>query len=94
MQHIPLKNRHQIEFTSLDNLIEKENKKFRGMKRIWTRGIENANKCMLGAAIAYNLKKWINFKVKKVNVKLEVLAKPLKKDNLALQNIFIPKADM
>jgi hypothetical protein len=58
------------------------------MKRICTRGIENANKCMLGAAIAYNLKKWINFKVKKVNVKLEVLAKPLKKDNLALQNIF------
>jgi transposase len=25
MQHIPLKNRHQIEFTSLDDLIEKEN---------------------------------------------------------------------
>jgi hypothetical protein len=28
MQHIPLKNRHQIEFTSLDDLIEKENNKF------------------------------------------------------------------
>jgi transposase len=61
---------------------------FRGMKRIWTRGIENANKCMLGAAIAYNLKKWINFKVKKVNVKIEALPKPLKKDNWALENIF------
>jgi hypothetical protein len=43
---------------------------------------------MLGVAIAYNLKKWINFKVKKVNVKIEALPKPLKKDNWALENIF------
>lgn len=34
---------------------------FMGMRRIWTRGIKNANKLMLGAAIAYNLKKWINY---------------------------------
>lgn len=33
---------------------------FTGMRRIWTRGIANANKFVLGAAIAYNLKKWIN----------------------------------
>lgn len=34
---------------------------FTGMRRIWTRGIANANKFVLGAAIAYNLKKWINW---------------------------------
>jgi transposase len=34
---------------------------FGGMKRIWTRGIQQANKFMLGAAIAYNLKKWLNY---------------------------------
>lgn len=28
---------------------------FMGLRRIWTRGIKNANKFMLGAAIAYNL---------------------------------------
>lgn len=34
---------------------------FTGMRRIWTRGIRNANKFVLGAAIAYNLKKWLNW---------------------------------
>jgi transposase len=34
---------------------------FTGMRRIWTRGIEQANKFMLGAATAYNLKKWLNY---------------------------------
>lgn len=34
---------------------------FTGMRRIWTRGIRNANKFMLGAAIAYNLKKWLKW---------------------------------
>lgn len=34
---------------------------FTGMRRIWTRGIKNANKFVLGAAIAYNLKKWMNW---------------------------------
>jgi hypothetical protein len=32
-----------------------------GIRRIWTRGLQNANKFMLGAAIAYNLKKWLNY---------------------------------
>lgn len=31
------------------------------MRRIWTRGIRNANKFVLGAAIAYNLKKWLKW---------------------------------
>ena len=34
---------------------------FMGIRRIWTRGLGNANKFMLGAAIAYNIKKWINY---------------------------------
>lgn len=33
---------------------------FTGIRRIWTRGLSSANKFMLGAAIAYNLKKWLN----------------------------------
>jgi transposase len=62
---------------------------FRGMKRIWTRGIKNANKFMLGAAIAYNLKKWMNFKVKKVNVQVQVLPKPVKSNSSTYLNFFL-----
>jgi hypothetical protein len=32
-----------------------------GLRRIWTRGLKSANKFMLGSAIAYNLKKWLNY---------------------------------
>jgi hypothetical protein len=39
---------------------------FTGMRRIWTRGIKAANKFMLGAAIAYNLKKYMKFITKQV----------------------------
>ena len=35
---------------------------FLGMKRLNTRGIKGANKCMLMAAVAYNLKKMMKFK--------------------------------
>ena len=35
---------------------------FMGLRRIWTRGIKQANKFMIGAAMAYNLKKWLNYK--------------------------------
>jgi len=41
---------------------------FGGMRRIWTRGIKAANKFMLGAAIAYNLKKMMKFREKKGKV--------------------------
>lgn len=47
------------------------------MRRVWTRGIKNANKFMLGAAIAYNLKKWMKYKVRKVNTQLRVLPVPV-----------------
>jgi transposase len=35
---------------------------FTGIRRIWTRGLAAANKFMLGAAIAYNVKKWLNYR--------------------------------
>ena len=38
---------------------------FMGLCRIWTRGLQNANKFMLGAAIAYNVKKWLNYQEQK-----------------------------
>jgi IS5 family transposase len=62
---------------------------FTGMRRIWTRGIKNANKFMIGASTAYNLKKWMNFKVKKVNVQVQVLPKSLKSTIPTCQNFFI-----
>ena len=43
---------------------------FRGMRRIWTRGLASANKFMIGAAIAYNLMKWMNYKNPKRNSKI------------------------
>lgn len=36
---------------------------FLGMRRVNTRGIKLANKCMMMAAIAYNLKKMLKFKI-------------------------------
>ena len=38
---------------------------FLAMKRVNTRGIKLANKCMLMAAIAYNIKKMMKFKTSK-----------------------------
>ncbi len=35
---------------------------FMGLRRIWTRGLKQANKFMIGAAMAYNLKKWLNYR--------------------------------
>ena len=43
---------------------------FMGVRRIWTRGMQSANKFMIGAAIAYNLKKWMNYqqKIRKTSI--------------------------
>jgi len=38
-----------------------------GMRRVNTRGLEGAGKCMLMAAVAYNLKKLLNHKPPKIN---------------------------
>jgi transposase len=46
---------------------------FLGMRRVNTRGIEQANKCMLMAAIAYNLKKLLKFTARKVQTNAEVM---------------------
>jgi hypothetical protein len=53
---------------------------FMGVRRIWTRGMQNANKFIIGAAIAYNLKKWLNYRSK--NRKAAVMS--LKKGSKAL----------
>lgn len=49
---------------------------FLGMKRINTRGINLANKCMIMAAIAYNLKKMMKFKTQKPNAAMAWLTAP------------------
>ena len=48
---------------------------FMGLRRIWTRGLLNANKFMLGAAIAYNLKKWLNFQEQRRKTAVMVMKK-------------------
>lgn len=52
---------------------------FMGVRRVWTRGLESANKFMLGAAIAYNLKKWLNYKAPKAKTEVMALEKQLKR---------------
>lgn len=49
---------------------------FLGMKRINTRGINLANKCMLMAAIAYNLKKMMKFKTQRPDAAMAWLTAP------------------
>lgn len=49
-----------------------------GMRRVNTRGLQQANKCMLMAAVAYNLKKLLNWQGRKANTAVNALQKPLK----------------
>lgn len=46
---------------------------FLGMRRVNTRGIEQANKCMLMAAIAYNLKKLLKFTGRNVQTNVQIM---------------------
>jgi transposase len=46
---------------------------FLNMKRVNTRGIEQANKHVLMAALAYNLKKYLNFKVNKPAINIQAM---------------------
>ena len=55
-----------------------------GMRRVNTRGIEQANKCMLMAAIAYNLKKLLKFTTRKVQTNAAAM-------RVKLQAFFYPK---
>lgn len=49
------------------------------MRRINTRGIQQANKCMLMAAVAYNLKKLLNWQSKKVQANVKALQEGVSK---------------
>ena len=48
---------------------------FMGTRRIWTRGMSGANKFMIAAAVAYNLKKWLNYKSRKTKTAVMELKK-------------------
>ncbi|MEM0544045.1 transposase, partial [Flavobacterium sp. j3] len=47
---------------------------FTNMKRVNTRGIQNANKHVLMASLTYNLKKYLRFVVKKPSILSQVLS--------------------
>ncbi len=48
---------------------------FTGMKRINTRGLAAANKCLILAAACYNLKKWMKHILRDSNARLQALSK-------------------
>lgn len=58
-----------------------------GMRRVNTRGLQQANKCMLMAAVAYNLKKLMKWQGKKANTAVNNLQKRLKNTFLIIMNI-------
>ena len=58
-----------------------------GMRRVNTRGIEQANKCMLMAVIAYNLKKLLKFTTRKVQTLLAAT-------QVNLQALFLPQTSL
>lgn len=55
---------------------------FTGMRRIYTRGIKSANKFMLCAAIAYNLKKYLKFITRKAQTKVQSAFAPQKNQTI------------
>ena len=57
------------------------------LRRVNTRGIRQATKCMLMSAVAYNLKKLLKFTAKRVEAGAEALQKGLKASLLALTAI-------
>ena len=59
---------------------------FLAMKRVNTRGIKLANKCMLMAAIAYNLKKMMKFKT---NRPMAAMAYLRKEDDRLFSSLFL-----
>lgn len=58
-----------------------------GMRRVNTRGIEQANKCMLMAAIAYNLKKLLKFTATKAQITVQAM-------QVNLQALFLIKTSL
>jgi transposase len=60
---------------------------FLGMRRVNTRGLAQANKCMLMAAIAYNLKKLLKFNAGKVQTNVQAM-------QVNLQALFLIKTSL
>jgi transposase len=48
---------------------------FMAVRRIWTRGLQGANKFMIAAATAYNLKKWLNQKESQIKTAVMAMKK-------------------
>ena len=67
---------------------------FMELRRLWTRGIANANKFMLGAAIAYNLKEWLNYDQKKRKTAIMSLKKGLNNLNILFLTVQLPLATL
>ena len=53
-----------------------------GMKKVNTKGLKQANKCMLMAAVAYNLKKLMKFTPRKVQADVKAMKE-------SIQNAFL-----
>jgi hypothetical protein len=62
---------------------------FTNMKRINTRGIQNANKHVLMAALTYNLKKYLRFVVKKPSILSQVLSLKQGKNIAFIKTLFL-----
>jgi hypothetical protein len=61
---------------------------FLGMRKVNTKGIEQTNKCVTMAALAYNLKKLLKFKAPKVQVAIKGIEKELKNVRRTLFHCF------
>jgi transposase len=61
---------------------------FTNMKRINTRGIQNANKHVLMASLTYNLKKYLRFVVKKPSVLAQVVSLKVGKKQAFIKTLF------
>lgn len=64
---------------------------FLNMRRVNTRGIQQANKCMLMAAIAYNLKKMMKWTTKKVKTDVKSMQESVRAAFLDLTDILSRK---
>jgi hypothetical protein len=62
---------------------------FTNMKRVNTRGIKNANKHVLMAALTYNLKKYLRFVVKKPSILDQVISLKEGKSLAFMKTIFL-----
>lgn len=65
---------------------------FMSMQKVFTKGIKQAHKQMLMSAIAYNLKKWLNYKVNYRNamsIRFRIAQKQVKKGLFLLNNGFL-----